>query len=198
MKSVCQKISAFALAVVFTAATFLWVSSYFRKGWLLVEANVTGEICVQSGCGYIYGYWFSTVPGSWLGPPSCWYNFLPYSFRPRWWVAHEREPIFIQAENAARRKAISPRLKYYFVPGFEFQVSTPDGDDAYFVIFPIWVIVAASGLPLAFKLRWLLRKRWRLSHGLCIACGYDLRHSKDKCPECGTITQNTSADGVST
>ncbi|HET6248801.1 MAG TPA: ATP-dependent Clp protease adaptor ClpS [Tepidisphaeraceae bacterium] len=28
-------------------------------------------------------------------------------------------------------------------------------------------------------------ERKRLSEGLCVACGYDLRHSREHCPECG-------------
>ena len=51
---------------------------------------------------------------------------------------------------------------------------------------PLWMPTVVFGVlflscrPLPFHRR---RKRKKL--GLCVKCGYDLRASKDRCPECG-------------
>jgi len=48
-----------------------------------------------------------------------------------------------------------------------------------------WCILAAI-LPVARLPGWYQR-RFRSKHGLCAVCGYDLRATPDRCPECGTI-----------
>jgi hypothetical protein len=53
------------------------------------------------------------------------------------------------------------------------------------VAIPYWIIVPpAAVLPIL----WLgarRRQRMRAKAGHCLSCGYDLRESRDKCPECG-------------
>lgn len=53
------------------------------------------------------------------------------------------------------------------------------------VIIPYWLIAAGFlAAPLAALVRgW--RKRRRISAHLCTSCGYDLRATPDRCPECG-------------
>jgi hypothetical protein len=55
------------------------------------------------------------------------------------------------------------------------------------ITIPFWFLVPLTAvLPIVW---FRTRRRHRLRHklGHCLQCGYDLRHSKDKCPECGSL-----------
>jgi hypothetical protein len=58
-----------------------------------------------------------------------------------------------------------------------------------FVQVPDWAIICGTLiLPCAWVLtRLSYRAKLRMAHGLCATCGYDLRASGSRCPECGEV-----------
>lgn len=52
---------------------------------------------------------------------------------------------------------------------------------------PYWsVFTLCAAYPTSLYVCGHLRRRHRRKRGQCVACGYDLAHSPDRCPECGT------------
>ncbi len=54
------------------------------------------------------------------------------------------------------------------------------------VALPFWPLVMLFSSTLWFAWMPLHRRRKRKKLGLCVKCGYDLRGSTERCPECGT------------
>jgi hypothetical protein len=80
------------------------------------------------------------------------------------------------------------REKHY-VPG-------PAGNHATYwgfriVTVPYWFLASLPGaIAAAGVVSWVRRRRrrTRMGRGLCPACGYDVRATPGRCPECGTAT----------
>jgi hypothetical protein len=74
--------------------------------------------------------------------------------------------------------------------GFVLQKSVqkrPDGTVSVFawrVLFPLWWLTVASSI-LPARWLWIHVRKHRRCPGVCQICGYDLRATPDKCPECG-------------
>ena len=163
--------SAVSLLMCVTAAA-LWARGLFRDDmWSRVSGDPTpgmvSVLRIDAGNGWVAvqhhwdrGYVITGVGG--------WHHAAgPAGGRP-WldatWFAFRREPV----------------------PG------SAGGRDLWALQLRLWpVVVLTAVLPLAWlaAMRRRARSRLRAERGLCPACGYDLRASPERCPECGTVPE---------
>jgi hypothetical protein len=81
---------------------------------------------------------------------------------------------------------------------FHWEVNEKDGGE-YSIIrrwyaVPLWLVALISGVwpvwSIALSIRRMRRRRRAAREGCCKSCGYDLRATPDRCPECGTTPVN--------
>ena len=104
-------------------------------------------------------------------------------------------PGHLAWEKSVRREDTGQRFlgfRYFRFASIE-PFSVPPGSQfngyVTVVFVPYWfVVVCAAILPILWVRSSRARDRRirRRAAGLCVNCGYDLRASGDKCPECGT------------
>jgi hypothetical protein len=74
-----------------------------------------------------------------------------------------------------------PMRRHYGVTGFNA------GTDPYFLYLPLWMICLAGAVLPAVAVAQRLRRPRAVDEGRCVKCGYDLRASPERCPECGAF-----------
>jgi hypothetical protein len=67
--------------------------------------------------------------------------------------------------------------------------------DANMYSLPLWPALLVAGVP-AICL-WIMGRRRRVRPSHCKKCGYDLRATPDRCPECGTPTMRPTGQAPS-
>jgi hypothetical protein len=101
----------------------------------------------------------------------------------RWWPKDSRPVLFGVFHG------ILPRLPTGgWGPQFAFVPGNPYGYYASWkrVRVPFWAVFLASGvLPMSWLVRAVARSAMHRP-GYCAQCGYDLRATPERCPECGT------------
>jgi hypothetical protein len=74
------------------------------------------------------------------------------------------------------------------------QLTGPDGAVRPYIAVRVeypWLLAPPLVIALGSLLRWQRRRR-RVARGLCGRCGYDLRASRERCPECGAAHPHPS------
>jgi hypothetical protein len=162
----------------------LWTASYF-SGTLLTRASHATSRFTQLGR--------HTTLISANGHLALWLNTLRIDTRsdsPEADLPWTRSTLF--PAGALRSPAPAAARYTGFDYDFEQHPYAPDprlGPSWYLWLqFPYAFLTFLAALPLLASLANRYHKQRRLARGLCPICGYDLRSSPTRCPECGAPT----------
>jgi hypothetical protein len=91
------------------------------------------------------------------------------------------------------------RLVQWEHAGFAWSQRSSSRDLIVTGVAPFWSVTLLSAMPalgwLALRLRSLVRKHRGETARVCKVCGYDLRATPHRCPECGTFRLLASTSG---
>ena len=76
----------------------------------------------------------------------------------------------------------SPHITAHWIAGFQYGHQWDSRRTTYLFTVPIWFLLLFIILPFWIRHR-RIQRRWQ--NGLCPKCGYDMRATRERCPECG-------------
>jgi hypothetical protein len=177
--------TATLLSLVLCVATIvLWVRSLGHVGYVyLIDEQCTIE---AGGVDGVLGLLFARDSG--LRPPTGGTDRVYGYFSWRHPLAPDRD----------RASLSTPSFNRW---GFGFHVRRTVGQPKGFwrfggralwiIYMPFWLATTITAVPPLIWCVRKLRRRTRERSGLCPKCGYDLRATPDRCPECGTPAQES-------
>jgi hypothetical protein len=208
--------------LLFAATVFIWMRSYFvadcfnqidaprtfaEPGWpdSSTERDITSA---RGGLGVKVFHLdyrsanqpYGPSPFQWsTDAPTAYPSFSPWWNDPRQTWRHYCllgfEIDSVQWTPEARQE-IGPVMQENYATFMARSVPDPNApimrERSYFLLIPYWSLAAlTAAIPLT-KLISFVRHRRCKGPGLCPTCGYDLRATPEKCPECGKTIETPS------
>jgi len=191
-----------ALSLLVCAVTVvLWVRSYLRTDLVTIVSTRVHRALSGGGGLFFQSLVFEREDGSWWNPSlpplrqtidyNSWESAIPRRAAPRGWITapyRGRTGLVGLSWGGDLNRAV-PHLQSIS----KMREQTFNNADGKLVTFrlvgwqlwiPYWIVFVVSAVPPVYL---LTRRVSRPSDGVpCRACGYDLRASNDRCPECGT------------
>jgi hypothetical protein len=166
--------SALSLLLCLAAAA-LWVWSYRQPVWSMAVSTSPTVICRRE-IGMGNGYAGVAVSETWPVPPGMGAG-VPYGGSSTGWsvpgLRYRDERITLMRSDVRPIIAIVGRTRR----------------------FTLWLglpLIVSAILPILWLIRQVREKR-KKQEGMCRVCGYDLRGSTERCPECGTAVSQADA-----
>jgi hypothetical protein len=188
--------AATALSLVLCVATVaLWVRSYWVWGNVRVAVSHAGDDWVG------WSAWDAMYCKGWVSAT------LSHSRRGADDLNREKLGLFADVRSNVRRAGNGPGIRHRGGPtpavafagapttlGFGWRFGRPPLPSrgwSLIVVLPFWAVAGLlAAPPVAWEAaRWRRRRRDRdrRARQLCVACGYDLRATLERCPECGRV-----------
>jgi hypothetical protein len=167
-----------------------------RRKLFTLAAGVSAVLCAGACALWVRSFWVGEewdrdVPGGRVGVGSShgqvWWvrsDFRRSTFNPYGPSGYHTYPAATDAWDTAPTSwsfAGFRWMNYYNSFG-----TLGPGPDVRAFTMPDWALVLVAGI---LPGRWLVTRMRRHRHGpgSCRACGYDLRATPDRCPECGSV-----------
>ncbi len=157
-----KKLAMCALLVICVAEVALWVRSRYAEDSIIL--NIPRRAVLASSL------------RDWVDLQYHWSGVENDS----WSVNRDTEPpaSFVPVPTAAMRGVgVSSQIHFWGIWYARYAVGRVDIDIPY-----AWILALSAGITLIV---WYSARRHRHGPGCCPKCGYDLRATPDRCPECG-------------
>jgi hypothetical protein len=172
--------------VLFITTVFLWMRSYSVEDTLMPPSAVPGWGALSTGRGRL-----AFVRAHFTDPAKEMRRVTPESQGVTSRVTSRRIRWYYESNTPRQYHWLKSSPTDLRLAGFAYQRGIVNLWDLRVVTLPLWAVTLALSVLPMLGIRRVLRRRQR--RGCCRRCGYDLRATPERCPECGAQNHPSSS-----